>query len=34
LLTDNLINKQQLPIQRYPHGSFPELLAYIKELAQ
>lgn len=34
LLTDNLINKQQLPIQHYPHGSFPELLAYIKELTQ
>ena len=32
LLTDCLINKQNTDITQYPHGSFPELLAYLKTL--
>lgn len=34
LLTDDLINKGGISIDRFPHGSFSELLAYIKELMQ
>ena len=29
LLTDCLINKKQTDISQVPHGSFPELMAYI-----
>jgi len=32
LLTDCLINKEKKDISRYPNGSFPELLAYIRSL--
>ena len=32
LLTDCLINKYNENIDRYPHGSFPELMAFIKGL--
>ena len=32
LLTDCLINKEEKDISRYPHGSFPELLAYLEQL--
>lgn len=32
LLTDNLINKDDRDISRYPQGSFPELLAFIRAL--
>ena len=32
LLTDCLINKSGEDISRYPHGSFPELLAFIREV--
>lgn len=32
LLTDCLINKDNADISRYPHGSFPELLDYIRSL--
>lgn len=32
LLTDNLINKHNVDISRYPQGSFPELLSYIRTL--
>lgn len=32
LLTDCLINKDDVDISRYPHGSFPELTAYIDSL--
>lgn len=32
LLTDSLINKENKDISQYPHGSFPELLTYIREL--
>lgn len=32
LLTDCLINKNDLDISRYPHGSFPELLNYVRSL--
>ncbi len=32
LLTDNLINKQNTDISRYPQGSFPELLKFIRAL--
>jgi HAD superfamily hydrolase (TIGR01509 family) len=32
LLTDCLINKQNKDISAYPHGSFPELLDYIRSL--
>lgn len=32
LLTDCLINKQNLDISQYPNGSFPELLEYIRSL--
>lgn len=30
LLTDCLINRENRDIAQYPHGSFPELLAYIR----
>ena len=33
LLTDHIINRQNEPIDRYPHGSFPELMAYIDRTA-
>ena len=33
LLTDHIINRQTEPIDRYPHGSFPELMAYIDRTA-
>ena len=29
LLTDCLINKRNVPIDRYPHGGFDELLAFL-----
>lgn len=32
LLTDCLINKDNVDISRYPNGSFPELLDYIRSL--
>lgn len=32
LLTDHIINKENTCISQYPHGSFPELLTYIREL--
>ena len=32
LLTDNLINRTGEDISCYPHGSFPELLTFIREL--
>ncbi|MBR2422268.1 MAG: HAD family hydrolase [Oscillospiraceae bacterium] len=32
LLTDCLINKDGIDISQYPHGSFPELLEYIRRL--
>lgn len=32
LLTDCLINKENKDISQYPHGSFPELLNYIRSL--
>ena len=32
LLTDCLINKHNEDISQYPHGSFPELMAFIKKL--
>lgn len=32
LLTDCLINKFNADISQYPHGSFPELLTFIREL--
>lgn len=32
LLTDCLINKNTEDIDAYPHGSFPELLNYIRSL--
>ncbi len=32
LMTDCLINKACIDISVYPHGSFPELLTYIREL--
>lgn len=32
LLTDCLINREQKDISAYPHGSFPELLEYIRDL--
>ena len=32
LLTDCLINKAGIDIYRYPHGSFPELMAFIHSL--
>ena len=32
LLTDCLINKSQEDISQYPHGSFPELLEFIRSL--
>lgn len=32
LLTDHIINKENKDINRYPHGSFPELMHYIREL--
>lgn len=31
LLTDCLINKENKDIAQYPHGSFPELLAFIRD---
>ena len=34
LLTDNLINKEGRDISVYPHGSFPELMAFIQEELQ
>ncbi|MBP3300168.1 MAG: HAD family hydrolase [Clostridia bacterium] len=34
LLTDDLINKANEPLDRWPHGSFDELMAYIKELTK
>jgi FMN phosphatase YigB (HAD superfamily) len=34
LMTDCLINKPNADISQFPHGSFPELLAYIEELVQ
>ena len=33
LLADHIINRQNEPIDRYPHGSFPELMAYIDRTA-
>jgi len=32
LLTDNLINKENRAIEDYPHGSFPELMDFIRRL--
>ena len=32
LLTDSLINRDNKDISQYPHGSFPELLNYIRSL--
>ena len=32
LLTDSLINRTGEDISRYPHGSFPELLTFIRGL--
>ena len=32
-LTDHIINRQNEPIDSYPHGSFPELMAYIDRAA-
>lgn len=32
LLTDSLINKEDRDISCYPHGSFPELMQFIREL--
>lgn len=32
LLTDCIINKENKDISRYPHGSFPELMAFIRAL--
>jgi len=32
LLTDCLINKSGADVSRYPHGSFPELMAFIRDL--
>lgn len=32
LLTDCLINKQNTDISQFPHGSFPELMAYLEDL--
>ena len=32
LLTDCLINKTGADISQYPQGSFPELMAFIREL--
>lgn len=32
LLTDSLINKSGKDISRWPHGSFPELMTFIREL--
>ena len=32
LLTDSLINRTDDDISRYPHGSFPELMTFIREL--
>lgn len=32
LLTDNLINRNNLDIRVYPNGSFPELMQYFQEL--
>jgi len=32
LLTDCLINKSQEDIEQFPHGSFPELMAFIRRL--
>ena len=32
LLTDCLINKENRDISRYPTGSFPELMTYIREV--
>ena len=34
LLTDCLINKENKDISQYPHGGFPELLAYLEELTR
>lgn len=33
LLTDCMINKQDLDISQYPHGSFPELMEFIRRLS-
>ena len=32
LLTDCLINKHEKPIDRYPHGSFPELIEFLEKI--
>ena len=32
LLTDYIINKKNQDINQYPHGSFPELMNFIREL--
>lgn len=32
LLTDNLINKYGIDISQFPHGSFPELMDFIREI--
>lgn len=32
LLTDHIINKGNADITQYPHGSFPELMEFIREL--
>ena len=32
LLTDCLINKSGADIEQYPHGSFPELMAFVRSL--
>lgn len=32
LLTDCLINKTGADIDLYPHGSFPELMAFVRNL--
>ena len=33
LITDHLINKHNKNISNYPHGSFKDLIEYIKEQA-
>ena len=34
LLTDCLINQENADISRYPHGSFPELLAFLQRVCR
>ena len=32
LMTDCLINKDKQDVEQWPHGSFPELMNFIREL--